>query len=185
MMLMSAILVTAPSSMSKRSADAVALQRRDRGLDHRAVEAAPGVLALQLLLGAVEQRLVVDLGLLDPGLLQAVLQVVLGELLRALDLDGGDRRALLHEDDEHVAVGLEAHVGIEPGGVERLDRGRGLVVVDAVADLDRQVGEDGPGFRALYTLDADVADDEGLDGEDRKRGGQETGEKEALQGISR
>ena len=118
---------------------AVALERRDRGLHHRAVVAAAGVLALQLLFGAVEQRLVVDLRLRDARLLQAVLEVVLGEFLGAVDVDLRDRGALLHEDDEDVAVGLEAHVLVEAGRIERLDRRGGLLVVEGVAHLDRQV----------------------------------------------
>jgi hypothetical protein len=56
-----------------------------------AVEAAARVLALDLLLGAVEERLVVDLRFGDARLLEAVLEVVLGEFLGALDVDRGDR----------------------------------------------------------------------------------------------
>ena len=39
----------------------------------------------------------------------------------------------------------------------------GLLVGHRVADLDRQVAEDGAGLGALYALDADVLDDERLD----------------------
>jgi hypothetical protein len=156
------------------------------------VEAAAGVLALQFLLGAVEERLVVDLGFGDARLLEAVLEVVLGELLGALDVDRRDRGTLLDVDDEHVAVALEAHVLVEAGGVERLDGGRGLLVVDAVADFHGEVGEHGARLGALYALDADVADGEGLDRQSRKCHGQHAKKEQAgkqlwktYQGVSR
>ncbi len=63
-------------------------------------------------------------------------------------------------DDQDVALRLEAHVAEEAGRVQRLDGLRDLLVVDALADLDRQVREDGAGLGALHALDADVADGE-------------------------
>ena len=57
---------------------------------------------------------------------------------------------------------LEAHIAKEAGRVERLHRLRNFLVVDALADLDRQIAEDGAGLGALYAFDADVADDERL-----------------------
>ncbi len=158
---------------------AVPLQRRDRGLDHRAVVALARVLALDLLLGAVEQRLVVDLGLGDAGLLQAVLQIILGEFLRALDVDPRDRGTLLHVDDEHVAVALQAHILVEAGRVERLDGLRGFLVVDALAHFHGEVREHRSGFGALDALDTDVLDDERLEGECGKGRGQYASEEKA------
>ena len=47
-----------------------------------------------------------------------------------------------------------------PLAVERTN-GRGTAsAIEAVADADRQVGEDSAGFGALNTFDADVANDE-------------------------
>ena len=63
---------------------------------------------------------------------------------------------------------FEAHVAEEAGGVQRLDRLRGLLVVDALADLDRQVAEDRARFGALHAFDADVPDDERLEGRERR-----------------
>ena len=53
----------------------------------------------------------------------------------------------------------------EPGREEGADRLRGLLLGHGLADLDRQVAEDGAGLDALDALDADVLDDEGLEGE--------------------
>jgi hypothetical protein len=158
---------------------AVALERRHGGRDLGAVEAAARVLALQFLLGAVEERLVVDLRFRDSRLLEAVLEVFLGEFLGALDVDRRDRRAFLNVDDEHVAVALQAHVLVEARGVERLDGRRGLLVVDALPDFHGEVGEHGARLGALHALDADVADGEGLDGEGRECDCQYAGEDQA------
>ena len=103
-----------------------------------------------------------------PMSLQRLLQRVLVEFLGADDVDLADRRTLLHDDDQHVALDVEAHVAKKTGRVQRLDRRRGLLVVDAVADLDRQVAEHRAGVGALHALDADVLDRERLEGE---RGG--------------
>ena len=60
-------------------------------------------------------------------------------------------------DDQDVALRLDAHVAEEACRVQRLDGLRDLLVVDALADLDRQVREDGARLGALHALDADVA----------------------------
>ena len=78
-----------------------------------------------------------------------------------------DRRPLFDHHDQHVAFGLEAHVLEEAGRVQRLDRGGALFVIEGIADLDRQVAEYGAGLGALDAFDADVLDDERLDGSAR------------------
>ena len=82
------------------------------------------------------------------------------EFLVADERQRTDRRALLNGDDQHFALRFEAHVAEEAGGVQRLDRLRELLVVDALTDLDRQVAEDRPRFGALHALDANVPHDE-------------------------
>jgi hypothetical protein len=71
------------------------------------------------------------------------------------------------------SMSLQAHVRIEARGVERLDRRGGLVVVDGVAHLHRQVGEDGARLGSLHAFDLDVAHDERL----HRGGGQRDGER--------
>ena len=63
-------------------------------------------------------------------------------------------------DHEDVALPVDAHVLEEAGLVQRADRLGDAALVDGVAALDRQVGEDGTGADALQTVDADVADGE-------------------------
>ena len=57
---------------------------------------------------------------------------------------------------------LEAHIAKEAGRVERLHRLRNFLVVDALANLDRQIAEDRAGLGALHAFDPNVANDEGL-----------------------
>ena len=98
-----------------------------------------------------------------PMSLQRLLDRVGVEFLVADERDRADRRPLLHGDDQHVALRLEAHVAEEACRVQRLDRLRRLLVVDALADLDRQVAEDRAGLGALHALDADVLHDERIE----------------------
>src|SRR5690606_23425365 len=139
----------------QRDADAVAFERSDRRRNADRVLAARQVLALDLLLGALEDRTVEDARLGQPLLAQHALERVGVELLGAADVDRRDRRALLDVDDEHVALGLQANVPEEPGREQRLDRLAGLFVGYPVADPNRQVAEHGPRFGALYAFDPD------------------------------
>ena len=126
--------------------------------------AARDVLALQFLLGAIERRAVEDARLGDADVLQRLLQRVVVEFLVAdecrSELIVGRSCTMTTSTSP---CGLEAHVAEEAGRVQRLDRGGGLLVVDALADLDRQVAEDGAGLGALHAFDADVLDDERLE----------------------
>ncbi len=93
---------------------------------------------------------------------------------------------LLHDHHQHVAVALQAHVAEEAGGEQRADRLRRPLVGHGVADLDRQVAEDGAGFGALDAFDPDVLDDERLERrgrdcmkEDEQRGKSKPGHESA------
>ena len=168
-MLMRAIFAASPSSIVKLSATRLRSCGVTVVCTFARVEAARDVLALQLLLGAVERRAVEDARLGDADVLQRLLDRVGVEFLVADERERADRRPLLHDDDQHVALRLEAHVAEEAGRVQRLDRLRDLLVVDALADLDRQVAEDRAGLGALHAFDADVADDERLERPRRER----------------
>ena len=90
--------------------------------------------------------------------LQALEQVLGLDVLVAGDGQLVDRRALVDRDHQDVALARQLHVLEEAGLVQRADRLADLAVVDGVATLDRQVGEDRAGGDALQSVDADVAD---------------------------
>jgi hypothetical protein len=114
-------------------------------------------------------RLIENARLGHADVLQALAQRVLVEFLGAGEVDLADGRPLLDDDHQDAVLLLHAHVAKEAGGVERLDRGRGLLVVDPVADLDGQVVEDGAGLGPLHALDADVPDRERVERHRRRR----------------
>ena len=162
-MLMRAMLARLALHDGEVERHAVALLRRHGRLHARGVLAARDVLALELLLRALQRRAVEDARLGDADLPQRLLDRLGVEFLVADERQRADGRALLHGDDEHVALRLDAHVAEESGRVQRLDGLRHLLVVDALADLDRQVGEDRSGFGALHPFDADVAHGERIE----------------------
>ena len=145
--------------------DAVAVERRDRRRDRDAVAPGGEVLALDLLLGLVDQRLVVGATFGDPVVAQRLAHLVGGEFLHPDEVDLRDRRPLRDHHHQDVAFDLHADVGEEPGGEQRADRLRRAFFGHGLADLDREVAEDGSGLDALDAFDADVADDEGLERE--------------------
>ena len=163
-MLMRAMLARLALHDGEVERHAVALLRRHGGLHARGVLAAGDVLALELLLRAIQRRAVEDARLGDADLPQRLLDRLGVEFLVADERQRADGRALLHGDDEHVALRLDAHVAEESCRVQRLDGLRHLLVVDALADLDRQIGEDRSGFGALHAFHADVAHGERIEG---------------------
>src|SRR5690606_610867 len=98
----------------ERDADAIALERRNRRRDLYAVLAAREVLALELLLGALEHGAIEDARLGQALVAQRLAQRVAIELLRSGDVDRRDRGALLDVHDEDVAFGPEPHGSIAP-----------------------------------------------------------------------
>ena len=143
--------------------DAVALERGHGGRHLDAVEAAGQVLALELLLGLVEQRAVENTPLLESDVAQALLDLVLFEFLHSGELDRGDRRALLERHDQHVPLSFQPHVPEETRGEQGADRPRRFLVGHRVADLDGKIIEDGSRLDALDAFDADVAHDERIE----------------------
>ena len=154
----------------KVDADAIALERRHGGGDGGGVLAARQVLALELLLGALEQRTVEDARLGEADLAQAGLERVLVEFLHADEGDVGDRRAFVHRNHDDVAFGLDAHVAEEAGGEERTDRVRRLLLAEGFTHPHRQIVEDGARLGALDAFDADVLHHEGVERERRRCG---------------
>ena len=73
-----------------------------------------------------------------------------------------DRRPLIDDHDQHVAIDFEAHVLEQAAGVQRADRLRATLRIEPIADPNRQIGEDSSGLGALHAFDADVAHDEFL-----------------------
>ena len=166
----------------EREVDAVALDRRHRRHHLGGIETAREVLALELLLGAVGQRLVERQAFADADFAQRLQDRVLLELLHADEVDVGDDRPLLDDNDHHLAFDLDAHVLEQAGGEQRTQCGRALVVVVGVADTKGQRREHGAGIRALQALNANVDDDEGLDSPGRADV-QRTGESEEQDSI--
>lgn len=140
---------------------AVRVDRRDRRRHFRRVEAARQILALELLLRLVDERLVVVTPLRQAHGLQRLVQVVLVEFLDAGEVDRRDRRTLLHLDDHDAALRRDPHVVEEARRVQRANRLGCLVVGERIALLDRQVGEHGTRFDALQAFDLDVLHHEG------------------------
>ncbi len=143
--------------------DAITLLRRHRGRYLDRVIAVIDVLPLEFLLGAFQRRAIEDARFGDADVLQRLFERVLVEFLGAADVDLAYRRALLHDDHQHAVLGFQPHVAKKAGRIQRLDRGRGLFIVDTVADLDRKIAEHRSRFGALYALDADILDHERLE----------------------
>ncbi|MDT4830732.1 hypothetical protein FQZ97_642070 [compost metagenome] len=141
---------------AEREVDPVALQRRDGGDHLRVVEAAADVLALELLLGTVGQRLVVRPAFGQPDVAQRLLQRRLVELLGAREVDVGDGGALFDDDHEHMAIDVDAHV-LEQSEIEQRADGRAAAVVAVrVAGLQAEGREHRARFDALQAFEADV-----------------------------
>mmetsp|Transcript_13957 Transcript_13957/g.38069 ORF Transcript_13957/g.38069 Transcript_13957/m.38069 type:complete len:298 (-) Transcript_13957:2091-2984(-) len=143
--------------------DAVALDRGDGGRDLGAVEAAREVLALEFLLGTVGQRLVEGLALADADVLQRFGQGLGVELLEADEVDVGDDRALVDDDDDGIALDADANVLEQAGCEQRAQRRGAFFIVVRVTDAEGQRREHGAGVGALQAFDADVLQHEGVD----------------------
>eukprot|EP01022_Parablepharisma_sp_SALTPOND_P013892 TRINITY_DN1866_c0_g2_i1.p1 TRINITY_DN1866_c0_g2~~TRINITY_DN1866_c0_g2_i1.p1 ORF type:complete len:1951 (-),score=559.27 TRINITY_DN1866_c0_g2_i1:2287-8139(-) len=141
----------------------VALDRRHRGGYLGAIQAAREILALQLLLGTINLGAVEDARFGHADFLQGLAQLFLVELLDAGEVDAGDGRTLDHLHHQHVALGLDAHIAEETGGIQGLDGGGALFIVEGIAHAHRQVAEDRTCLGTLDAFDADILDHEGRD----------------------
>ena len=144
--------------------DAVAFDRGHGGGDLDAVQAVRQVLALEFLFGAVDRRLVEDLGLGHADFGQRLDQHVFFEFLGAGEVDRRNRRTLFDQHDQHAVFFFEADVLEEAGRVQGLDRAGCLDVVEGFAHAHRQIAEHGACLGTLDAFDPDVLDDERIDG---------------------
>ena len=129
----------------------------------RAVLAAAVVLLGELAGHLLEHRAVERLALREPDRRERLLQVVVFDVLVARELELRDRRPLEHDDHERVAVLAELEVLEETGLEQRAARLAEPLLVDRVADVDRQVVVDRPLGDPLRALDAKIADDPRLE----------------------
>ena len=145
--------------------DAVTLDRRDGGGDLHAVQAMRQVLALELLLRAVDGGLVENLGFTDADFLQRLDQHVFFKFLGTGKFHRRDGRAFLDQHHQHIAFDFQAHILEHARRIQRLDGGDTLLVGERLADPHRQVGKHGARFSTLDPFDPDVLDSEWLDGQ--------------------
>ena len=147
--------------------DAVSLERLDVDVDAAAVVAGAEVDTPQLALDPLEDGAVVDPPGGDVGALQRGLELLGRNLRVAVDLQAADRRTLVDDDDQHVAVAPQHRDVVEqPRLVERA-HGAGIVDarLEAIARAYRQVRQYRAEIDPLVALDDDVGD-----GERRARG---------------
>ena len=107
-------------------AHAVARQGRHGGRHLDAVLALGQVLLLQFVFGALEHGAVENAAFGKTHLRQRSGNGLGIELAHAVEVHGGDRRALLHDHDHDVVVGLDLHVGEETRAVQAADGFRRL-----------------------------------------------------------
>ena len=141
---------------------AIAAQRLDQGFDLDAVLALREVLAPKLLLHAIEDRTIEHLAFREPDRFQGREQVFGLDVAVAGDRDLREGLALGDDDDQDVAVALDADIPEKPGLEERPDGVPRAAFVELIADLDRQGVEHGAGRQPPQALHADVLDDEAL-----------------------
>jgi hypothetical protein len=108
--------------------------------------------------GALERCPVEDAPFRDSVVLERLLQLILVEFLEAYEIDRVDRRTLFERKYQDVPLNFDTHVLEETRREKRLDGLRRLLVGHGIADLDRQIAENGAGLRPLDALDANVLD---------------------------
>ena len=160
-----------------RDAHFVVAEVFDVRRDFRAVLAAAVVLLGQRAGHVLEHRAVERLALREADVRERFLQVVVLDVLVARELELRDRRPLEHEYDERVAVLAKLDVLKEAGLEERADRLARPLLIDAVADVYRQIVVDRAFGDPLRAFDAEVADDERIESRARREGRREARER--------
>ena len=143
--------------------DAVVALLDDLGIDCDVVIAVGVVLTTQLLTDTIEQRALEQLALGEPELAQGLIEFVAADLFIAGDLERGDRRTFLHIDDQRVALAAQRYVLKQAGTVERAHRLPGGLLVELVADLNRQIGQHRAQVETRQAFGANVSDREGAE----------------------
>ena len=132
----------------------------DLGIDAHRVLAAAEVLVGQEAAHFLEHGAVEGLAGREADAAQRLLQVLGLDVLVAHELEALDRGPLAHDDHQRPAVAPQLDVAEEPGREQRAHRLLDAPLVQAVADVHRQVVVDRALGDALQALDADVADGE-------------------------
>ena len=155
MKLMALTLVAPPSSDLEHEVHAVVVELDDLRLDGGRKAPLPAIdvedaLHVGLRAGAREHRARLELHLAP--------QRILVDLAVALERHLVDDRVLDHGDQHARAFAVDAHVGEQAGGEQRLDRLVDLAWVVGVADVEFQVGAHRLRLDAAIARNPDVPD---------------------------
>ena len=77
-------------------------------------------------------------------------------------INRGNRRPLIDDNDQHIAVDLEPHILEQPARVKRANRLSAAFGIETIANANRQIRKHSTRFSALHAFDADIAHDEFL-----------------------
>ncbi len=143
---------------------AVALHILDGCFHFHGILAASDILPLQFLHGFVQNRFIQDASLRQPDRFQIFGQLILGEILHAVDFNTGHCRSFLDYHNQYALLDIQPDVLEKTGGEKRMQRSGCALVIQRIAYLYRQVAEHSTRLGALYTFDADVLDDERFHG---------------------
>ena len=127
-------------------------------VDVHVIAAAREVLVDEVLAHVLEHVAIEDLAAGETDVAQRLRQVLGLDGLVALDVEGADRRPLLHHHHQSRFVAAQLHVAEEAGVIERAQRLANPLRADPVADVDGQRVEHRAFTDALQPLDADVGD---------------------------
>ncbi len=136
--------------------DAAARQLPHLRVNLHRVLATRLILLSQLLHQLLQHLRVVCLSFGNSGGGKRLLQIFRFQVAVALELDLGDDRKLFNLHHQHIALAGEAHLREQVGLVQRINRLRAVVHIEAVARRYRQIGENRTGGNALQTFNTDV-----------------------------
>ena len=135
--------------------DAVLIEPDHLGIDARVVVALLGIQIEDVLTVLLGQRRGEHGARLE---LHIGTQLIVRELVVALEGDAVHQRVLDHMHDQRVALAIDLHVLEQAGGVERLQAAIESVGVERVALLHQHVGQDRPGLDSLIAIHFDGRD---------------------------
>ena len=136
--------------------DAAARQLSHLRVNLHCILAARLILFGQLLHQLLQHLRVIRLAFGDARSGERFLQIFRFQVAVALELDLGDDRKLFNLHHQHIALAGEAHLREQVGFIQRINRLRAVVHIEAVARRYRQIGENRTGGNALQTFNTDV-----------------------------
>ena len=136
--------------------DAAARQLPHLRVNLHCILAARLILFGQLLHQLLQHLRVIRLAFGDARSGERFLQIFRFQVAVALELDLGDDRKLFNLHHQHIALAGEAHLREQVGLVQRINRLRAVVHVEAVARRYRQIRENRTSGNALQTLNTDI-----------------------------